>query len=320
MFSIFRKRKRPLDCSYPGTTNIIWNKAIAMMCDKYSFKQNFSPDPYINIKEGDTVWVKGDKINEFFDHFPQLETPFVLVTANATQSMPLEADRKKLSHFLKNSNLIHWFAQNFDPIDELSGKTSPIPLGVDFHSQYERTSWRYSELKTPADQEEILLAVKEAAPKEKIPLCHAGFHFNNSTRHLLRRDPKIKKDRKMIYKELKNNPAIYFQKKKMPRDDLWKEMTRYQFAISPHGSGLDCHRTWEALALGIYVIVESSTLDPLYKGLPVKILEDYQEITTDNLLTWAEEFKEKYDYNDYFHLLTNQYWYSKIEGAKLSHP
>ena len=58
-------------------------------------------------------------------------------------------------------------------------------------------------------------------------------------------------------------------------------MIKYRFIISPHGNGLDCHRTWEALALGCYPIIKSSPLDCMFEGLPVIIVNNWNEVTPD---------------------------------------
>jgi hypothetical protein len=63
-------------------------------------------------------------------------------------------------------------------------------------------------------------------------------------------------------------------------------MAKYKFVISPHGNGLDCHRTWEALALGCFPIIKSSELDDMFQELPVIIVSSWNEIT--------QEFLNKY--------------------------
>ena len=37
----------------------------------------------------------------------------------------------------------------------------------------------------------------------------------------------------------------------MPVDKLWDAYKKYTFGVSPHGNGLDCHRTWEMLYFGM---------------------------------------------------------------------
>lgn len=89
---------------------------------------------------------------------------------------------------------------------------------------------------------------------------------------------------------------------------IWQKMTEYMFIISPHGTGLDCHRTYEALALGCIPVVRSSTLDILYRDLPVVILQSWNDISLKALLEEAEKVKDKD-----FKSLELQYWVNKIK-------
>ena len=67
-------------------------------------------------------------------------------------------------------------------------------------------------------------------------------------------------------------------------------MVKYKWIISPHGNGLECHRTYEAIALGCIPVVKSSTLDIMYKDMPIIILNDWNEIS-------LELLKKLYDSN-----------------------
>ena len=75
--------------------------------------------------------------------------------------------------------------------------------------------------------------------------------------------------------------SIDYEETPIERAETWKKMTTYAFIPSPHGNGLDCHRTWEALALGCIPIVRTSPLDSLYSGLPVWIVKEWDEVTPD---------------------------------------
>ena len=56
------------------------------------------------------------------------------------------------------------------------------------------------------------------------------------------------------------------------------------------GNGLDCHRTWELLYLGCIVITRTSPLDPLFEGLPVVIVRDWEEVgDRANLIAWLRQ-------------------------------
>ena len=67
-------------------------------------------------------------------------------------------------------------------------------------------------------------------------------------------------------------------------DGFAREVRDHKFVLSPLGHGLDCHRTWETLLLGGIPVVKSGTLDSLYDGLPVVILDDWTELTESRLL------------------------------------
>ena len=97
-------------------------------------------------------------------------------------------------------------------------------------------------------------------------------------------------------------------------DDLFNIYTRnrqYSFWLSPRGSGLDCHRTWEALYLDIIPIVWNNSLNILYEELPVVVINNHLELNEQFLRTKLKEIsmkklsKEKiYKYEK----LRNAYW------------
>jgi hypothetical protein len=74
--------------------------------------------------------------------------------------------------------------------------------------------------------------------------------------------------------------------------------------------GLDCHRTWEALALGHIVLVPTSSLDSLYTGLPVVMLNDWKEITSSNLERWLLRFQGNCGTDE---KLKSSYWIAKMK-------
>jgi hypothetical protein len=86
----------------------------------------------------------------------------------------------------------------------------------------------------------------------------------------------------------------------------------YAFVVSPHGNGLDCHRTWEALSLGCIPIVKTSVLDPLFLELPVLVVQNWSDITLDVLAKTVEDFKGRsFNYDK----LLLRYWVDQIEDA-----
>jgi hypothetical protein len=58
------------------------------------------------------------------------------------------------------------------------------------------------------------------------------------------------------------------------------EMSKYMFCFSPPGNGIDCHRTWESIAINVIPICLKSPLMEYFVslGLPIWMIEDFSEI------------------------------------------
>ena len=81
--------------------------------------------------------------------------------------------------------------------------------------------------------------------------------------------------------------------------------------ITPHGNGLDCHRTWEALCTGSIPIVKTSAIDSLFTDLPVLIVKDWSDVNMELLTKTIKEFKtKKFNYDK----LLLKYWIDKIKS------
>jgi hypothetical protein len=102
---------------------------------------------------------------------------------------------------------------------------------------------------------------------------------------------------------------MFYEPELITRNKTWENQINYSFVISPHGNGLDCHRTWEALVLGCIPIVKKSEIDDLYEDLPVIIVNNWSDLNQDLLNNTIEYFKHKtFNYNK----LSLQYWINKF--------
>jgi hypothetical protein len=91
-------------------------------------------------------------------------------------------------------------------------------------------------------------------------------------------------------------------------------LTRCSFTWSPPGAGWDCYRTWEALYFGsIPVILRSyGPLDEVYEGLPVLMLDSYEDVTEQLLKETLRSFRTtKFDLKK----LTWSYWAQLIHAS-----
>ena len=92
-------------------------------------------------------------------------------------------------------------------------------------------------------------------------------------------------------------------------------MSTYCFIISPHGNGLDCHRTWEALCLGCIPIVKTSVLDTLFYDLPVLIVNEWSDVSLELLNTTISNYKTKHISKQFkYDKLLLHYWMDKIKS------
>ena len=106
---------------------------------------------------------------------------------------------------------------------------------------------------------------------------------------------------------------MYYEPTRVNRNNSFENQIKYAFVVSPFGNGLDCHRTWEALALGCIPIIMTSGLDSLYDDLPVLIVKDWSDVTEEMLMKVVNEFKGKHEKGLFnYDKITLKYWVDKI--------
>jgi hypothetical protein len=306
-------------------TRWVWSRGLALSCDHNGgtlfvrgqrgarAPLRFDPRAFASVKDGDLVWIRLIALPQFLrEGLPRIGAKFALLTGDEDWSIP--GSFRGSSELLDSDKLVFWFSQNID-----SGARHPklqvLPIGLDYHTISNGPRWGHEQA-TPAEQEAELEVLRSQMPptEERLLKAHADFHFNK------RKDQVWGDDRDSVQRLLEGNPSVVFQAKKLKRIELWREKTRYAFVVSPHGNGLDCHRTWESLVLGNIVIVKRSSLDPLYEGLPVVIVEDWREISEQNLRKWQAEHAGAFGRPEVTERLTNHYWIErarKLLAAKL---
>ena len=91
-------------------------------------------------------------------------------------------------------------------------------------------------------------------------------------------------------------------------------LQHYKFVLSPPGLAPDAHRTWEALMMGCIPIVLQGPLDELYKGLPVLMLQSWDQMTMDKLqATYADLRYGQQSFE--FEKLFTPYWFHLIDNT-----
>jgi hypothetical protein len=257
------------------------------------------------LKDGQTVYICSSAIPDFISTiFPTIQQRFILVTGDCDESCPNELFRsqEEFIRFIESDKIIHWYSQN---CIAKHSKLTQIPIGMDYHTMSVRDH-EWGPKTDPLDQERILFTIKQSAkPVEKrIVKAYANFHFLMNTKYAYDRKDAINKIPKS---------SVFYEPTKVKRLNTWKTQSEYAFVISPHGNGLDCHRTWEAMALGTIPIIKSSPLDSLFEGLPVWIVKDWNQVNELSMLKARMELKDRFNETN-LEKMQLKYWFKKISN------
>lgn len=187
----------------------------------------------------------------------------------------------------------HWFATN---VITKHPKITPIPIGIDYHTIARRNNIE------PIVQESELLSIRSNMK-----------HFSERKQKIVFNFGWINSYRAEALNGIQQN--LINKIDRIPRHELLKIYTDYAFVASPHGNGLDCHRTWEALILGCIPIVKTSPIDDLYDGLPVLIVENWSDINAKLLSDTIIKFNNT---NFNYDKLTLKYYVDLVKQKNVS--
>ena len=294
-------------------TKFVNKYGIAYKCDFYpnifvSDITQISTKDYKNIFSGSIVYVISSALKSWFKEiYPILfkeKKVIILVTGDSVMNSPLNAlgiNIDQLKKYKDDGIIYHWFCQNCDV--DFKDYITPIPLGIDYHTLHRKQFW--GEKKTHFIFQDIYLNFISRVRfndfhKRKFKLI-CDIHLNSGN---------FNNERQIAYQKSLNIKNSFFINKAFSRNKYWRFMRNSQYIISPRGRGFDCHRTWEALILGVIPIIKSSVNDVLFKELPVLIVNSYEEITN-NLLIENTVLN-----NTNLRKITLQYWVDLIYKRK----
>ena len=275
-------------------TKFVNKYGIAFECDYYpdifiSDLKEINFKDYSNISSGSLVYVISSALRSWFKEiYPILleeNKVVILVTGDSVENAPLGALGINIEEFqkLRDEGIIyHWFCQNCDVVFE--DYVTPIPLGIDYHTLHRKNFW--GEKKTDFIYQDInlnLISRKRFNDfnKRKVKLI-CDIHLNKGN---------FNKERQIAYRQSLKIKNALFINKPISRSNFWRIMRNSQYIISPRGRGFDCHRTWEALVLGVVPIIKTSVNDILFKEMPVLVVDSFEDIS-DNLLDRNNTFAQ----------------------------
>lgn len=237
-----------------------------------------------NVREKDIIFLKTDYMEQFFSTIhPHIKNKYILITHNSDYGAP-----GAYHQFLNDDKLIKWLGMN--PTISYHEKFIPIPIGI------ANREWSHGKIETFTN----FFAQQKIQGRRSILL---GMNFEPSSNA---------KARQHVWQKFHAVPfctKIY----STSHATYLSQMANTKFILSPEGNGLDTHRTWEALLVGAIPIVTTSNLDPLFKGLPVVIINSWEEISESFLQQKYQDFlKTNFNYEKLFFY----YWVKLLESYK----
>jgi hypothetical protein len=290
------QQKEQLQCKYVSSHGILLSCLIRSSIPISSIPilifYNFE-----KLQNNCSIYVATSALSEFIKKINNININFYLVTGDADQSCPTDVlSDDEFINFINNDKIIGWYAQNC--VRE-HPKLYKMPIGLDYHSKISGLKLR------PIENERMMIEYKTKSKPfyEREIKCYVNFMFGNKFHKL-----KFGYDRKDALNNIPKD-LIFAEKSRVNRDVSFENQIKYAFVVSPHGNGLDCHRTWEALCLGCIPIVKTSPIDSLFDDLPVLIVNNWNDVNIDLLNKTIDEFKNKqFNYDK----LLLKYWTDKF--------
>jgi hypothetical protein len=213
-----------------------------------------------DVQDGDVVFVETHLIDAFrVSLLPGIERRFVLITHNSDRNIDEET-----TTLADDQRIIRWFAQN---VVALHPKIQPIPIGLE--------NRRLHNNGIVHDFQKL-----RSSPSEKNNRILYG--FNISTNVI---------ERTAAHRALCACPLA--DERMWPTSREYRQhLENYGFVASPPGNGIDCHRTWEALYLGVMPIVKSAYFLDTLTDIPMLAIEDWEEMVSWDAVYLAQKHVE----------------------------
>jgi hypothetical protein len=217
--------------------------------------------PPHGVRDGDLIFVSTDHALGFFrDVDPQITTRYRLITHNSDKPV----DQSMVA--LATDKIQVWFAQNDTAEHE---KVIPIPIGLEnLHHYHAGVPEHFNALR------------KQSGPRQNKIL--AGFTIGTN-----------RGERQRVHEIASQAPCVFQLPQRLGQLEYLKNLVTYKFLLSPPGNGVDTHRTWEAMYLGVVPIVKDSVAMRSFRkrGLPMWIIESWDDL----LLVREKDLERKYE-------------------------
>lgn len=278
---------------------------------------------YRNLPSAPIIWLRVDNLAVFVRSvLPKIDGRFVLVTTDADNA-PWEHAPEASRALLESEKVFHWFADQCDLPSH--PKVTPVPIGIPYPYRYDiPANYNFWSDKDLFDHHRIVpprvatfdsrlskLIASRRPPAQRKFVAFADFALNDSPSRVGRSET-----RRDIARKLATCKAVTFLDRPVARLSLYHCYSNVAFVISPPGRGYDCYRTWEAVLMGAIPITKRSPLTPLYAQYPIVTVDDWSEVTEDNLERWQEQFSGQCQSTDVEQRLKFEHWLALVSGTR----
>ncbi len=269
----------PRPSSYPYITG----DGFRNIADHIYDKAHMVIQPH-RVKERDVVFVGDENIKNFLrDIHPKIKERYILITHNGDEFINEEVLK------YVDEKIIKWYGIN---VGVKHPKVTPLPLGIaNKHFYVTGIPWIFTRV-----------------AKKNYPKQNKIFYGFTTWTNIL--------ERQSAFDVLVKHPLAETVKKWVNFNSYLNLLATYKFVVSPPGSSVEGHRTWEALYIGIVPIVKSSiTIDYFESlGMPLWVVHDWKELESVDEKILETKFREIM-HNVNRPPLFMDYWIDKIRNT-----
>ncbi|CAB9507908.1 expressed unknown protein [Seminavis robusta] len=224
---------------------------------------------------------------------PNIHVPYVLMTTGSDDDSPSKASP---SEYITDPLMIKWYGSNplyhqnrifQDHLHSDNNKFQTFNLGL---------SHRFAQEKYLRPYLKLTNYTNPFLNKDRWNLTNSTFDYDKDVfvHFGLRRQ-----HRQELWQRLCPNTtegggraSCNQETNGLPTPQIYADMSRYRFAVSPTGAGYDCYRTYETLLLGVIPIIEErpGASQDLFAGLPVVHMPDLNQATKDDIAAAIQNY------------------------------
>ena len=184
------------------------------------------------------------------------------------------------------SNVVRWFTANNE---SHNNRVETLPIGFVFN--VERT--------------QAIIAQSEKR-RGKFGLMYVNFSCHND-------------ERRRLYEMFGECPWATVRggdsHDDVSQEQFYADIAMHHYVLSPPGAGPDCHRTWEAMALGSIPIVIRGPSVGIFEDMPCMLVHNWERVTQNRLESRIVSLGSRFEEESVMRKLSMKYWIERIKAC-----